>query len=208
MGKKNPEPEQRPAQPTVIELLEKVLSRLDTVDNRLDLAEELQQELNTLVLASRSELRDIRSDQKDQDALLNEILDTLAPVSTGFDLTQINGGSMASKAKGVLTGVQVGASGTFQESPLPVGSLGLQTGTVPTYSVDDPLVTLSASPDGDPTKVVAAVAATDTGASFNMTVSGTNTTGTAISSVFNIAILPGTTPPPVVSTGFDLNQLS
>ena len=180
----------------IIELLEDVLRRQTGQDERLDAIED-----NTLFLGQQVNNANLR---------LIEIESILSPnaVSTGFGLNQIQGGSMAAKAKGVLTGVPVGGSGTFQESPLPVGSAGLQTGTVPSYSVDDPLVTLSASPDGDPTKVVASVGAGDTGTSFNMTVSGTNTLGNPISSVFNIAILPAVTPPPVPSTGFDLNQLA
>jgi len=131
--------------------------------------------------------------------ILESIDSKLGTPAQGFKLSQLqNGGFMA------ITGVTAGGSGTFQETPAPAGSLGLQAGSVPTYSVDDPAVTLGPSPDGDVTKVVASVPATDTGASFNLTVSGTNTAGSAISSVFNIPILPAAA---TVSTGFTLNQL-
>jgi len=51
----------------------------------------------------------------------------------------------------------------------------------------------------------AAVAAGDTGASFNVTVAGVNGAGTAISHVFNVPILQ---PPPVQISDFSLDQLS
>lgn len=115
----------------------------------------------------------------------------------GFGLNQLGGG--------MITGVAPGATGTFQISLLPAGAVPLSTG--PLVSVDDAAVVLGAV---DPTTLefTATVPATDTGSSFNLTVSGVNGAGTAISTVFNVPILPATPPPPVQATGFGLNQLS
>jgi hypothetical protein len=107
----------------------------------------------------------------------------------------------------MITGTVVGTSSLFQESPVPGSNfVPLQSG--PVFTVDDPLVTLSASPDGDTSKIVAAVAANDTGASYNITVTGVNGAGTTITHTFNVPILPTPPPPPTQITDFSLNQLS
>jgi len=114
--------------------------------------------------------------------------------------------------------IVAGKTGTFLRSNLPVGSFGLAKGTVPTYSVDDPAVTLG--PDSsDPTntdKISAAVPSTDTGASFNLTIAftpaadATGAPGAPVSNVFNVTIKPAGGPPPpfVATTGSDLTQTS
>jgi hypothetical protein len=109
--------------------------------------------------------------------------------------------------KRMITGTVVGTSSVFQATTVPATNVvPLQSG--PKFSADDPLVTLSASPDGDPTKIVAAVDASDTATSYNLTVSGVNGAGTAITHTFNIPILPTPPPPPTQITDFSLNQLS
>src|ERR1700730_8498616 len=158
--------------------------RRKSVEELLEKLIELQQEQSTYTLESLGVQRDTQSEIQDALALLEQIFEALVPpadpVTTGFTISQIDNGGIIM----AITGVVAGASGTFQYSLLPAGSLGLKAGTVATFSADDPSVTLGPSPDGDVTKVVASVPATDTGASFNLTVSGTNTAGTAISSVF------------------------
>jgi hypothetical protein len=107
----------------------------------------------------------------------------------------------------MITGTVVGTSSLFQAVPVPASNfIPLQSG--PQFAVDDTLVTLSASPDGDPFKIVAAVDASDTGASYNITVSGVNDKGVAVTHQFNIPILPTPPPPPTSITDFSLNQLS
>lgn len=102
-----------------------------------------------------------------------------------------------------INGVAVGATGTFQIGFVPPSGVPLPT--PPTVTVDDTNVTLGAvSTDGQFT-FTAAVAAGDTGTSFNLTVSGTNAAGTALQHVFNVPILAA---PPVQITDFTLNQLS
>jgi hypothetical protein len=116
-----------------------------------------------------------------------------------FNLSQVQQGG----ALMPITGVPVGGSGTFQETPDPPGSTLVGN---PTFTSDHPEVTLSPSPDADPTKVVATASSTAVaGSAFNLTVSGTNTLGTAISTVFSVPILPAVPP---VATGFTLTQLS
>lgn len=114
-----------------------------------------------------------------------------------FKLFQIEGDSFMP-----ILGVQVGSSGVFQASLIPANAVPLQSG--PTFASDDLNVTLTQD-SVDPFKVTAAVAAGDTAASFNLTVSGVNGAGTAISHTFAI---PLTQAPPPQAVDFDLNQLS
>jgi hypothetical protein len=118
--------------------------------------------------------------------------------TTDFTLSQLQGDSFMA-----INGVAVGATGTFQIGFVPPNGVPLPT--PPTVTVDDTNVTLSpVSTDGQFT-FTAAVAATDTGASFNLTIAGTNAAGTALSHVFNVPIIQA--PPPQI-TDFSLNQLS
>lgn len=103
-------------------------------------------------------------------------------------------------------GVALGTTGYFSASTLPLASK-LKLGTAPSFTTGDTSVTLSASPDGDPFKVAAAVALTETLTSFGITVSGTSLDGTAISSNFSIPVLPAGTTGGVPATAFDLIQI-
>jgi len=118
-----------------------------------------------------------------------------------FTLSQLRGDTFMP-----ISGVVVGAVGTFQIGFVPATNF-IPLPAPPTVSVDDTLVTLSAV---DPTAFTftATVAATDTGASFNITVAGTNDKGAALTHAFNIPILPTPPPPPTSVTDFSLNQTS
>lgn len=107
----------------------------------------------------------------------------------------------------MITGTVVGQSSTFQETPVPATNF-VPLQSAPVFTVDDTLVTLAPSPDGDVTKVVATVAASDTAASYNLTVTGVNGAGVSVSHKFNIPILPLPPPPPQQITDFSLNQLA
>jgi len=100
-----------------------------------------------------------------------------------------------------IAGVQVGSTGTFQISLVPPNGVPLSSG--PTVVTDDPLVSLGAV--GSNLQFTASVAAGDTAASFNVTMSGVNGAGSPISHTFNVPVLAA--PPPQV-TDFGLDQLS
>ena len=101
-----------------------------------------------------------------------------------------------------ITGIVVGATGVFTETPTPPGS-ALQTGSVPSWSADDATIVLTPAADG--TSVSAAVPAGHAPTSFNLTCSGVNSAGAAISTTVAVPILP---PPVTPATGFDINQTS
>jgi len=119
-----------------------------------------------------------------------------------FRLSQLRGDTFIM----AIVGVVVGAVGTFQISFVPATNfIPLSAG--PAVAVDDANVTLSAV---DPTTLqfTAIVASTDTAASFNLTVTGTNDQGVALTHSFNVPVLPTPPPPPTSVTDFDLSQLS
>jgi hypothetical protein len=119
----------------------------------------------------------------------------------GFKIIQIKSGE-----KCMITGIQAGQSGTFQETPVPSNG-ALQAGSVPTWTTDNPDVTLTPSADG--TTVVAAVAAATTTNTFNLTVSGVSSDPTIgnISDTVAVPILPVVVPP-VPATGFVIDQIA
>jgi hypothetical protein len=141
----------------------------------------------------RKVLHEIRDEQKEIVHLLKLIYDLLRPMAAEqFKISQ-EGFTM-------ITGVPAGGTGTFTESPVPVGGL-LQPGNVPVWTVDDALVSLTPSADGTSANV--AVGASDTATSFNLTVSGVNSAGAPISTTVNVPILPAVAVP---ATGFDIEQ--
>jgi hypothetical protein len=113
-----------------------------------------------------------------------------------FTLKQIGGSEM-------ITGVLPGATGTFQIGFVPPNGVPLPS--PPVVSVDDPKVTLGPV-DTSTFQFTASVASDDTSASFNLTVSGTNAAGTAITHTFNVPVLAP--PPPPQITDFTLDQVS
>lgn len=121
---------------------------------------------------------------------LNEFL----RAAKSFQIKQIGGSGMA------ITGIVLGQTGTFTETPDPSGS-SLQPGNIPQWSADDPNVSLTATADG--TAVNVATSTSDTATSFNLTVSGVNSAGAAISTTVNVPLLP---PAQVPAQGFVINQ--
>lgn len=104
---------------------------------------------------------------------------------------------------GTLNGVVVGSSGVFQASPLPPNGL-LAKGTSYSFTTGDTSVALSASPDADPTKVVATVDIAEALPTFGITVAWTDSAGNAHTKSFDIPVLQ----PAVPATDVDLTQLS
>jgi hypothetical protein len=111
-----------------------------------------------------------------------------------FEIKQIGGSGMA------ITGIVLGATGTFTETPSPAGG-ALQAGNIPVWTSDDTLTTLTPSADGS--SVAVATSTSDTATSFNLTVSGVASDGTAITSSVNVPLLPAAVVP---ATGFTINQ--
>jgi uncharacterized protein YejL (UPF0352 family) len=122
--------------------------------------------------------------------LLEQILDILGSRKTlPTSLAILQGGNM-------VTGIQIGGSGTFQESFVPTNA-ALPAGQALSvvWTADDPLVTLAPSADG--TSVVASVPATDTATSFNLTATGTSAAlPSPITGTVNVPILPTPAPLP------------
>jgi hypothetical protein len=116
-----------------------------------------------------------------------------------FEIKQIGGNGMATPG---IIGIVLGAVGTFTEVPAPVGG-ALQAGAIPTWTSDDTLTALTPSTDG--TSVSVATSTSDTATSFNLTVSGVNSAGTAISTSVNVPLLPAAVTP---ATGFTITQTS
>jgi|SRR6266481_1214534 len=153
------------------------------------------------IFSDRDEVRQLKRIAAALEELVRLERDELRDSIVDFRLNQIRGDIIMA-----ITGVVVGAVGTFQISFVPATNfIPLSAG--PTVTVDDTLVTLSAV---DPTtfQFTATVASTDTGASFNLTVTGANDKGAALTHAFNVPILPTPPPPPTSVTDFSLNQLS
>ena len=129
--------------------------------------------------------------------VLERIYRELRPQISGFRLYQILQGDCEMP----INGVAAGGSGVFQIGLVPPNGVPLQSG--PTVAVDDTNVTLGPV-DGN-LQFTASVAAGDTAAAFNVTVSGINGAGTTISHSFAVPILQ---PPPVQVTDFSLDQVS
>lgn len=120
------------------------------------------------------------------------------PQITDFVLYQINDQGETMPIQGTVAGT----TSTFQVSMVPAaGFVPLQSG--PAVTVDDTTVTIT-QPDAK-LQITAAVPAGSTAASYNLTISGVNGAGTAVTHKFNIPVLA---PTPVQVTDFGLNQLS
>lgn len=107
--------------------------------------------------------------------------------------------TISQKGATMITGVRVGSSGTFVETPIPAGSV-VPAGSPEVWTTDDPLVSLA--PSTDETSVVASVDPTDTAADFGLTFTAT-INGTDVSATVRVPIIPL---PPPVPTGFSIDQ--
>lgn len=138
-------------------------------------------------------LRSIERSLERIESLLRELL---RKQITGFRLFQLKG-----DLEMPITGINVGSSGAFQIGLVPPNGVPLQSG--PTVTTDDATVSLGAVDTN--LQFTASVPASDTAVSFNITVSGVNGAGVAISHVFNVPIIQA---PPAQVSDFSLNQLS
>ena len=96
--------------------------------------------------------------------------------------------------------VTPGASGQVTATP----NGAMQAGAVPVWTVDDTSVSLT--PDSTGLIIAFATSASDTAASFNLTLTGVNSVGATISSTQNIAFAGGSGGSP--ATGFTFVQNS
>lgn len=137
-------------------------------------------------------------DEREIVSLLKQILGKLNWASV-LKIFQIKG----RQAMPTNFSVQAGTSGTFQVVP----NGALQSGAPINWTVDDTAnVTLSASPDGDPTKIVATVAAADPNAQFTLSVAATSSNGSALTDSQVVQVTP--VAPPAPATSLTIVQLS
>jgi hypothetical protein len=129
--------------------------------------------------------------------LQHKILDRLNQ-QTGYTIHQIEGNKIMP-----ITGILAGATGVFQETPLPVGAV-IPAGTIPVWAADN-TTDVALTPSADGTQVAAAVSATTTITTFNLSVS--NQDGTFLTTVA-VPVTPAGPPPPPPQTGFQIDQLS
>jgi hypothetical protein len=157
-------------------------------------------------------LSEIKHDVRKNHAILIRIEQMLeaSALPTDMTLTQIGDTSMA---KLTNNSIVAGTSGTFQETNIPAGSV-YPAGTVITFATSDPTnVTVSASPDGDPTKTLVNVPAGYAAASFQLGVqaTGTDSNGNPFtvtgSTPLTITVTPAT-PPSNLPTDMSLAQLA
>jgi hypothetical protein len=120
-------------------------------------------------------LSEIKHEVRENRAILRRIAAAVAelPLPTDMTISQIGDLSMTGK-KLTNNSIVAGTSGTFQETNIPAGSV-YPAGTVIQFAASDPLVTFSPSPDGDPSKTLVNVPATDTAANFQLGVQATGT---------------------------------
>jgi len=157
------------------------------------------------------ELRRLEHRLKRMERKLNAVLESLNVLIveeadegliqiSDFALSQLQGESSMA-----ITGTVVGTTSTFNIGFVPATNfVPLTSG--PAVAVDLASVTLT-KPDAS-NNFTASVAAGETAASYNLTVTGTNGAGTALTHTFNIPILPVPPPPPVQITDFSLSQVS
>jgi hypothetical protein len=126
--------------------------------------------------------------------LVHHIFELLGKTQHGFSIQQLfEGENMA------ITGIVVGATGVFQETPTPPGAV-IPPGTKPVWTTSD-TVNTALTPSADGTQVSVAVLATTTITTFNLSVS--NQDGSFLTTVA-VPVLPAI----VKQTGFVINQLS
>jgi len=132
--------------------------------------------------------------------ILTKDIEDDSPQVSDFTLQQIEQGELMA-----INGTPLGGTSTFQIGLVPsVNFVPLTSG--PTVTVDDANVTLGPV-DPKTLQFTAAVAATDTATSYNLTITGVNgaTPPATITHSFNVPI---TAAPPTQVTDFSLSQLS
>lgn len=115
---------------------------------------------------------------------------------TGFRVDQIKGNHIMP-----ITGIVVGQSGVFQETPTPPGAV-IPAGSIPVWTTSDTTNT-ALTPSADGTQVAVAVSASaPVGGSFVLTVTNQDGTFPTPSTVLFLASAPP------AQTGFQVDQIS
>ena len=111
-----------------------------------------------------------------------------------------------------ITGINVGGNGTFEADPVPTGTT-FPSGTVDTWTADDPSITITPANPADPTdtQVVVGVPAGSTLTTFNLSVSvqmPPDSSGTAPAPFTSTVAVPVIAAPPPPPTGVVINQVA
>lgn len=182
---------------------------------RAELAQDRNDILHALAMMSKA-IRRIEFDEifilqklTQMQKVLAAIEARLSGAAVGFKITQQQGDTM-----GAIVGTPIGGQSVFAVAPLQADGVSagtLQAGNIPAWSSTDANVTITPSADG--TQATVALAAAEAAATYDLTVSGVNSDGNAISTTFTIPVLPAqVTPPPpppdTAATQFGLSQLS
>jgi hypothetical protein len=146
------------------------------------------------------ELKEIAEEARCICKAFRELISLLFPVPTSIKINQIGGSSDMA-----ITGIVVGATGTFQESPsAPPGAVE-PAGTTRVWTTSDSVNT-ALTPSADGTTVAVAVLATaPVGSSFVLTITDTFPDGKTATGSATVPFLPVPAPEP---TALAVNQLS
>jgi hypothetical protein len=102
-----------------------------------------------------------------------------------------------------IKGVNVGSNADFTISNVPPDGVAIQSGPFVQPPTDSGITIGPASVNPSPVRFNAAVSVDDANQTFQLTITGVNGAGVALTHTFTIPILAA---PPVQVTDFDLNQ--
>lgn len=147
--------------------------------------------------------------ERENRVILLKILARLTPLPTGAIIRQLGEDGMPLVGMMIDNSIQAGGSGVFQVTPTPAGSAVPKADTI-TFAASDPAVTIAASPDGDPTKAVVSVPASDSNPNFQLACqfSGPDFPTPVDATPITVTIVPVAPPPPPLPTGGTIAQLS
>jgi len=152
-------------------------------------------QINRIEQQEKQELRELDRIEHEVEEIEEQLHGKAAK---SFKITQF-GGIMPTN-----NSITPGSIGNFTAVTSPAGST-LQAGSVPVWTSDNALTSLTPSSDG--MSVAVATSSSDVAPSFNLTISGVSSNGAPISSSVLVSLVGGTgggTP----ATGFSISQVS